>query len=162
MGTIATQSQLDIKNMKNKKNTKNTTEGGYAKQVRDKLDKKWLRFTPQREAVAGYIANHKGVFSAEQIGKSIKGVDRASVYRIMRLFEKLDLIHPVLTLRGKEYYEAHGERHHHHEICVRCGKTACIACPLPAQAGPPKKKSKMLKIKHHTFVVTGLCKKCAK
>jgi len=123
--------------------------------IKGGLKKRGFRYTPQREKIAEYIAYHKGIFSAEQIGKKTKGVDRASVYRILRLFVKLDLIHPVLTLQEKEYYEPHGKPHHHHEICTRCGRTACIPCPLP------KKKSKMLKIEHHTFVVTGICKSCA-
>jgi Fur family ferric uptake transcriptional regulator len=126
----------------------------YINYVRVRLEKERFRFTPQREKVAEYIANHKGVFSAEQIGKKLKSIDRASIYRIIRLFEKLDLVHPVLVMRETEYYEAHGERHHHHEICKICGKTACIACPLS------RKKSKILKFEHHTLVITGLCKSC--
>jgi Fur family transcriptional regulator, ferric uptake regulator len=133
----------------------------YVKYVKDELGERWFRFTPQREKIAKYIAGHKGIFSADQVGRKLKEVDRASIYRTLRLFAELDLIHPVLTLREKEYYEAHSKRHHHHEICTRCGRTACIACPLSAQAGLSKTKSKILKTKHHTYAVTGLCKSCA-
>jgi len=126
----------------------------YVKYFKSELEKSRFRFTPQREKVAEYIANHKGVFSAEQVGKKLKEIDRASVYRILKLFAKLDLIHPVVKIKDKEYYEIHSKFHHHHEICTRCGTTACIACPLS------RKKSKILKFEHHTFVITGLCKSC--
>src|SRR3989339_844172 len=115
------------------------------------LEDKKQKITPSRIRIAHIIASQKGVFSPNEVIEKATGMDRVTVYRILDLFELLDIIHPVLTQHGEKHYEVHGEKHHHHVVCTGCEKTSCIDCT------EKRKKTKGFTQLHHSVVFTGLC-----
>jgi len=120
------------------------------------LQRTGYKITRPRAAVAAWMEKKRGVFSVKELRRDLPSLDAVSVYRTVELFQKLDLIHPVLTVHGEQHYEIHGEKHHHHAVCERCETTRCIpACDLPS------KKIKGFAQLHHTLVFTGLCLRCA-
>ena len=59
--------------------------------------------------------------------KRTKGVDRASVYRAVRLFEQLGIVQRLNT--GWKYKIELTDKfaeHHHHLTCLQCGKTIAM------------------------------------
>lgn len=120
------------------------------------LRKSGRRLTAIREAIALHIERRKGVFSAHDIMMRFPRADKVTVYRTIELLAECDIIHPVATLNGAQYYEVHGNAHHHHIICTSCRRSACIACAVPSVKVPGFEKP------HHTFLLTGLCRACAK
>ena len=112
--------------------------------------------TPSRVRIGEYIIRHTGIFSAHNIMRTYPTMDKVTVYRTLELFQSLDIIHPLITIEGVEYYELHGNAHHHHIICTSCKKTACVSCALPHVSAPGFTNL------HHVVIVTGLCTTCGK
>lgn len=114
------------------------------------------KLTGNRLSVAAYLDNNKGIFCANDLLRSISNIDKVSLYRTLELFRKLDIIHPVVTLDGEQYYEAHEHSdHHHHAICTKCHKSECISCDYTDKPVPGFKET------HHAVAVTGICYKCS-
>lgn len=114
------------------------------------------KLTSTRKAIAKYVETKKGIFCAHDLISELSSLDRVSIYRTIELFEKLDIVHPVLVLDGQQYYEAHSnaQGHHHHAICTKCHKSECISCDVEEKPVPGFKET------HHMMAVTGLCYKC--
>ena len=122
--------------------------------ILDILAEKKQQVTSPRMRIAHIVASHTGVFSPNEIIVEATDMDRVTVYRILDLFELLDIIHPVLTQHGEKHYEVHGEKHHHHVVCTGCEKTSCIDCEVK------RKRVKGFDEIHHSVVFTGLCDQC--
>ncbi|PIR76185.1 MAG: hypothetical protein COU32_03450 [Candidatus Magasanikbacteria bacterium CG10_big_fil_rev_8_21_14_0_10_42_10] len=127
-----------------------------AQWILDILTDRGQKITTPRQAMAQIIATRTGVFSPNEIIEDATGMDRVTVYRILDLFELLDIIHPVLTHHGEKHYEVHGTAHHHHIVCTGCEKTSCIDCT------EKRKKAKGFTQLHHSVVFTGLCEHCSR
>ncbi len=113
--------------------------------------------TNTREIIWREIYLQKGIFSAKQIIARTK-LDKVSVYRNLKLLQKLNLIRPAITARGQKFYEKNNaENHHHHLICAKCLKTACVECVEPKITS--KEKFKNI---NHLLIFTGVCNTCAK
>jgi Fur family transcriptional regulator, ferric uptake regulator len=91
-------------------------------------------------------------------------VDRASIYRIIALFEQLGIVERLQM--GWKYKLELTDRfmhHHHHLSCMKCG--AVIA--LPEDATLEARLQKLAKAKgfmpqHHQLEIRGLCPACQK
>lgn len=91
------------------------------------LQKKGLKFTPQRKIVLREVFSTHQHFRAEDIflGLSRKGtgVSRASVYRTIDLLVKTGLLRHIISGERHRHYEhIFGHDHHDHLFCLRCGK----------------------------------------
>jgi Fur family ferric uptake transcriptional regulator len=125
--------------------------------IHDRLNEHGYKKTTPREKIVASIARHSGLFSTNEIIKSNPTVDRVSVYRTMDLLSDLDIIHPVTVRDGEQLYELHAEeKHEHHVVCENCQKTSKITCSIP------KIILKGFSHVHHTLVLSGICKVCAK
>ena len=114
------------------------------------------KLTSPRKKVAAWINNHKGIFSVSEILADLSELDTVSVYRTLKLFCSLDIIHKIISLHGKQHYELHAkQKHHHHVVCTKCEKSSCLPC------NNPKKKIPSFKNIHHSVIFTGLCEPCA-
>ncbi len=114
------------------------------------------KLTKNRAEVARYLENNQGIFCANDLLRNFSNLDKVSLYRTLDLFQKLDIIHPVITLNGEQYYEAHElTNHHHHAVCTKCHKSECISCDYTDKPVPGFKEI------HHSIAVTGICYKCA-
>lgn len=64
----------------------------------------------------------------QQLIEQCSAIDRASVYRIVALFERLDIVQRLQT--GWKYKIELSDAfhdHHHHATCLRCGNTIALA-----------------------------------
>lgn len=83
-----------------------------------------------------------------------------TVYRNLSLFSELGIIEET-ELNGERRYRfrcVDADDHHHHVICLRCGKTKHLdACPVENMLPPTADFT----ITGHKFEVYGYCNNCA-
>lgn len=102
------------------------------KGLKTSLHERGQRLTPQRQRVLALFeeigaGSH---LSAEDVHQRLLGaeggVSLATVYRTLRLLSSLDLLQELELPDGGRRFELAGDaqhRHHHHLVCVRCGRT---------------------------------------
>jgi len=126
-----------------------------------------VRITAQRRLLVGIIQDshrHLDAATLLQIARRQNpGIDRATVYRTIRLLKKRGLIDELdlMHIDGeKHFYEAKTNRDHSHMACFRCG-----AIMEYASASLEKLKQEMIKesgfqIREVRLEVGGFCKRC--
>ncbi len=125
--------------------------------IHERLSEHGYKKTTPREKIITLITRQGGLFSTNDLIHKLPLVDRVSVYRTIDILVELDIIHPVTVRDGEQLYELHAEeKHEHHVVCDSCQKTSKIACSIP------KIILKGFTHVHHTLVLSGTCKTCAK
>lgn len=125
------------------------------------MSAKGLRVTDQRKTLAKLFSETDGYLTPkavyEYMGKIYSGLSFDTVYRNLRMLEELGVLEQVMFEEGAKFKlhcrEAH---HHHHMICLSCGKTYPLKfCPME-QADIPQ----TFKVMKHKFEVFGQCEHC--
>jgi Fur family ferric uptake transcriptional regulator len=80
------------------------------------------RVTPSRVAVIAAVLGQTGHFSVDDVTRQARGVGRATVFRTMRLLTEMDIVCRVLLEDGTLHYRVSRHGHHHHLVCVSCGR----------------------------------------
>ena len=101
--------------------------------MENKLRKGAINLQSKKIYIGGFL--RKKVLSLQQIYEKVKEkyptVDFSTIYRNIELLVNLDIIHKIYT--GKPYgsYKLKElNKHHHHIICIDCGKAEVIEfCP---------------------------------
>lgn len=132
----------------------------YMQQLRDKGYKQ----TNKRREILRIFAEQKRYLSAKEVLSCVRKIypdlSFDTVYRNLTLFEKLDIVE-VTELNGERIYRlrcSSDDSHHHHLICLSCGKSRVIdVCPLDVIREHPKEFS----ITDHKFELYGYCAECS-
>lgn len=125
------------------------------------LKDKGFKHTDKREDILDLFENKKGYLSAKDIQTALKaaypGLSFDTIYRNLSLFKELMILEET-ELDGEKVFQFHcTEHHHHHLICVRCGKTKTIdVCPMQDLS----KLDPEFKVTGHKFEIYGYCKSC--
>ncbi|MCL1631768.1 transcriptional repressor [Sporolactobacillus sp. CPB3-1] len=125
------------------------------------LKNKGYKHTDKREDILDLFAKSGGYLSAKEIQSSLKdsypGISFDTIYRNLSLFQDLMILEET-ELDGEKMYQFHcKDHHHHHLICLRCGKTKTIdICPMQdlSQVDPE------FEVTGHKFEIYGYCKAC--
>jgi len=85
-----------------------------------------------RELKAIGVGEQSEHLSAEDIAIQLRRegqrVSRSTVYRMLAILEKLGLVRKLDFGDGQSRYEfIQGDEHHHHLICIKCGKAIDIS-----------------------------------
>ncbi len=127
------------------------------------LSNNGYKVTKARELTFNLLVNPEPQSMNEVIKKSNKKIDRVSIYRNIDLFEKLGIAHRVYT--GWKYKIELSDvfiAHHHHLICISCGKIIDIEDEKHIDDFIKNVSSKVgFKPRRHTFEVDGYCKNCS-
>lgn len=86
------------------------------------LEDRGYRSTVPRRAIVHVIEDMQEGFTAEDVVKKLPGVGRATVFRTLKLFLETGIICRLNLLDGAPRYMLSRVEHHHHTVCVRCGK----------------------------------------
>ena len=86
------------------------------------LEDRGYRSTVPRRAIVRVIEEMHEGFTAEDIVRKLPGVGRATVFRTLKLFMETGIICRLNLPDGAPRYMLSRVEHHHHTICVRCGK----------------------------------------
>ena len=97
-----------------------------------------------------------------EIVTQVPDVDRASIYRSTKLFEKLHII-TKLQMGWKYKFELTGEfgSHHHHMTCLTCGKVQVLEANRVIEDEIAKLANENgFKPTSHLLEVRGICEHC--
>lgn len=120
-----------------------------------------LRVTDQRKTLAKLFSESVSYLSPKDVydhmGKTYTGLSFDTVYRNLRVMEELGVLEQVMFEEGVKFkIHCRGGDHHHHMICLDCGKTYPIKfCPMDQTEVPTD-----FKVIRHKFEVFGQCKAC--
>lgn len=120
--------------------------------------------TKSREIVFTALDGQEPMTMAELVRRTGNQTDRASVYRTVKLFEKLGIIQK-LQIGWKYKLELSDEfhEHHHHIACIHCG----VVLPIKESSEIENTINTLasdhgFKVLTHQFELRGLCKNCQK
>ena len=127
------------------------------------LKEKGLKLTPQRRLIADVIHASAGHLTVEEIVAHVQarmpGVNKSTIYRTMELLEEAGCVYRS-QLEDRFIYHHAEEGHHHHLVCIRCGKSLDCdeAIFEPVQNCLDEKYGFHVRFQH--FVLRGLCQDC--
>lgn len=120
-----------------------------------------FKLTDKREKMIEVFINEKKYLTAKDVLKKMQddypNVSFDTIYRNLSLFVKLQILH-MTEWEGEKKFRIRGDTktHHHHFICMECGKTKDIYnCPMEGLA-----LDEDVEVFDHKFEVYGLCKIC--
>lgn len=122
--------------------------------ILDKLKHAGFRITAPRKAVIEVLESNHEPKSAQEIHEMAKGSDLVSIYRVLEVFEELDIVQREVMQGADKFYLA--ENVHHHITCRKCGKMECIPCEHLF-----KSINGFTDIKHQLSLI-GTCLACSK
>jgi Fur family ferric uptake transcriptional regulator len=82
------------------------------------------RVTDARRSIVALLDGKGEGFSAEEINRGVKGVGRATVYRTLKLLLASGVLCKLISQTGSPRYAVSKFGHHHHAVCVRCGRVS--------------------------------------
>lgn len=127
------------------------------------LKEKGLRLTQPRRVILEYIHDNGDHLTAEEIISHVQGqfphINKSTIYRTLELLEKNGCVFKSESIDRTIYHHAE-EGHHHHLICIKCGKTMDCDEDIfsPVQKELEKKLGFQVNFRH--LVMNGLCKEC--
>ncbi len=80
------------------------------------------RMTWPRRQLATMLARRTESFSAEEIVAGLPGLGRATIYRTLRLLVEAGILCKAAMPDGTPRYTLDCPHHHHHLVCVACGR----------------------------------------
>lgn len=127
------------------------------------LKAKGYKHTDKREDILDLFDKKGGYLSAKDIQFALRdaypGISFDTIYRNLSLFRDLSILEET-ELDGEKIFQFHcSEQHHHHLICLRCGRTKTIeVCPMQDLS----RLDPEFLVTGHKFEIYGYCKSCQK
>jgi Fur family zinc uptake transcriptional regulator len=129
------------------------------------VKKSGYKWTDKRERMLEIFAAHNKYLTAKEILEMMQvdfpGVSVDTIYRNLTLFEELGILEAT-ELSGEKHFRytcGFEEDHHHHFICLQCGRTKAIeACPMNFVT----EDFRGYDIAGHKFEIYGKCPNCKK
>ncbi|QPC46898.1 Fur family transcriptional regulator [Mangrovibacillus cuniculi] len=129
----------------------------------DILKDKGYKYTGKREQILDIFAKHDKYITAKDVidvmKKEYPGLSFDTIYRNLTLFVEHGILEET-ELNGERHFRfsCETEEHHHHFICLECGKTKHIhLCPMEWLTGQLEE----YKVTGHKFEIYGACPECA-
>lgn len=104
----------------------------------------------------------RGPASISQLAQRVADVDRATVYRVIELFERLGIVNRIW--HGFKHQVELSEifmPHHHHALCQNCGTMIDIASPELESILAYVAKQHSFMALTHSVELSGYCKNCS-
>lgn len=139
--------------------------GDWSARAVDELETGGKRSGVRRAVVEKLGAQSCAVSAAEldaQLRADGQPVGRATVYRVLERLRELGLVERLDLGRAGTMYEAarHGDGHHHHIVCDRCGEVVPFADPGLEQAIDAVVRKLDFEVSGHDVVLHGACGAC--
>lgn len=137
--------------------------------VTDRLRQAGVRLTSGRRHVVEALAHSRGPVSAAEISAHLDGsVPLSSIYRTLSVLTETDLASPHHSRDGVTRYEFAEplQDHHHHLVCVECGRIDDVELQPPAEAALHQ-LSEAVAADHsfaavdHSLEIEGRCEACS-
>lgn len=138
------------------------------KKFKDILRSNNYKLTSQREDILKIlIKNQNKHFSADSLLKKVKEINAdiglATIYRNLELFCELDITYELDLDSSYKYYELNVEdKHHHHMICIECGKIIEFNDDELEKFEYKLQENYNFKIVRHQIKFYGICNECSR
>ncbi|MCF6408500.1 Fur family transcriptional regulator [Pseudalkalibacillus salsuginis] len=126
----------------------------------DILKENGYKHTTKREMFLELFSNERRYLTAKDVLEYMKpsypGLSFDTIYRNLSVFTELGIVEET-ELDGEKHFRfsCSTKGHHHHMICLQCGKTNAIeACPMK-DITPDE-----FMITDHKFEIYGYCQEC--
>lgn len=136
-------------------------------QVHLTLREAGLRRAEARERVIELLAGEPCALSAVEIEQALRArgsaTGLASIYRALELLCEHGLVERVSVGPGLARFERslpHGEHHHHHLVCERCGRLVAFDDPALERAIAGVSRRLGVRVEHHEVLLRGACEDC--
>jgi Fur family ferric uptake transcriptional regulator len=120
--------------------------------------------TSSRQLVFNSLKLHDPLSMSELVKLCLNEVDRATVYRVIKLYEDLGIVQRVPV--GWKYKLELSEKfshHHHHLTCLNCSKIIDITPPENIELDIMRlAKDYGFEVRSHQIEISGVCKDCVK
>jgi len=128
------------------------------------LDLAGYRLTEPRREVARLIAAREGHFTAADLIDDARirrlGIGRATIFRALDLFTELNLLERLDLPNGEHAYVPCQTSHHHHVVCMVCGRTRQVD-DLGLQAAFDEiERHTGYSVEAHRLELYGRCPRC--
>jgi Fur family zinc uptake transcriptional regulator len=127
-----------------------------------KLEESGYKLTRQRRELLSALTSLDRMITAEELHQHVQsaqpGVSLSTIYRNLDLLAALGLLCRVDVGDGTARYGARKvDEHHHHLLCLGCGKHFHLNCPMPDLRSvlPPG-----FTVTGHRFEIYGYCEAC--
>ena|SRR3989344_8922401 len=130
------------------------------------LKTKGFRITKVRNAIVNILSSNTNPLSVQEIIRLLYKKDlsanKTTVYRELNFLLKQKLISDIEFGDGKKRYELNTGLHHHHIVCISCGRVEDIEdFDYVFKTSEKKIQSKTgFNIMEHNIEFFGLCKTC--
>ena len=129
------------------------------------LKKKGFRITKIRKSLLSILFSSNKPLSVGEIIISLLKKDisasKTTIYRELEFLGNEGIVRGIEFGDGKKRYEFDLNKHHHHIVCVSCGKIADIDFDVDLKKHEREISSKTgFKIKEHSIEFFGYCQKC--
>jgi len=136
--------------------------------LREKLKEKQYKLTPQRQTILQtFVENHEQHLSAEDVYHIVRQktpeIGLATVYRTLELLSELEVLQKMDFGDGRSRYEineANTPHHHHHLICLSCGKVKEFEDDLLETLETAIARKSNFLIMDHQLKFYGYCQEC--
>ncbi len=85
------------------------------------LEDRGYRSTNSRRSIVHILEEKGSGFTAEEIGRDLPSVGRATIFRTLKLLLEMGVICRLNLPDGAPKYSLSRVEHHHHTVCVACG-----------------------------------------
>lgn len=133
----------------------------WAERASTRFNEAGFRTGAARRRVIELLDGEHCAVTALEIDQRLPSVGRATVYRTLEQLEQLDLVHRVDVGGEVVAYERNDpSEHHHHIVCVRCGRL------LPFEDSPLERAIHAVgekvdfEIVSHDVLLRGICPDC--
>lgn len=118
--------------------------------------------TPRKEILK--VLSVSNPLGANEVAKTLKekgfDVDLVTVYRTLELFQSLGVINKIQLEDNTARYELiSADNHHHHLVCVKCGRMEEVEADESSLLRQNNKASSF-QILRHSLEFFGLCYRC--
>jgi Fur family ferric uptake transcriptional regulator len=133
----------------------------WAERAKTRLNEAGFRSGAARRRVIELLDGEHCAVTALEIDRRLPSVGRATVYRTLEQLEQLDLVHRV-DVGGEvvAYERSDPSEHHHHIVCVRCGRLLPFEDSRLEQAIHAVGEAVEFEIVSHDVLLRGVCPGC--
>ncbi len=129
------------------------------------MEEKRLNITQQRLRIAELFFSSQGHFTLEEIYQKLRQVDpdigQTTLYRTLKLLCEAELAEELDLGEGTIRYEA-AAPHHHHALCVKCGRIVEFFEPRMEQLQTEVSENLGFSAASHVHYLSGHCAHCRK
>lgn len=131
----------------------------------ESLQEQGFRITRVRRALLEIFHAHSQPLSVSDLIsfllKKDISVNKTTVYRELSFLMEMELIDEIEFGDGKKRYEVADDSHHHHIVCISCGRVEDIDFDVDLEAHEAEIARKtQFKIEEHSIEFFGYCQNC--